>query len=109
MRVQVGTLVRNILDAARDVAGDRWPDARLFAEMELSRLARSGRDIEQLLLDGRIDERRARELFEIYRVAARSALLSVESITASTAAGLVDAALGEIGKAVSRSTGIRFF
>lgn len=107
MTARVKTLIRNVIDAAHVEAGDRWPEARLFAEMELSRLAQSGSDIEQLLREGHIDEKRARELFEIYRVATRSALLSVRSITAATAEGLVNAALAVIGRAISRSVGIK--
>lgn len=106
MTSHVKLLIRSILDAARGTAGDGWSEAQAFADMELRMLARTAGHIERLLRERRIDETRARELFDIHCVAARTALASVEAITAATAEGLVNAATAVIGKAIERRLGI---
>lgn len=106
MALNVKILFRSLVDAARDVTGESWSSARAIAEVELSKLAQSASDIERLVREGHIDERRARMLFETYRVAAHTALLTVEAITAATAEQVIGAAIGVIAKAVTRRLGI---
>jgi len=109
MTIDVKTLARSLVDAAHGLAGESWSDVRAIAEMELHKLAQSAADIERLVRARHIDDKHARMLFEIYRTAANTALLSVESVTAALVEEVMNAAIGVIGKAITRSLGIALF
>ena len=109
MAINVKMLARSVIDAAREVAGDRWPSQRAVAELELRKLAQSAADIEQLVRGGHVDHDHARVLFDIYRTTARSALLSAEGIGAVTAEKVVKASIAVIGKAITHNLGLALF
>jgi hypothetical protein len=106
MAINVKILSRSLFDTARDVAGNRWSEARGIVEMELGKLTHGAGEIERLLRQGSIDATRARDLFDIHRSAARMALLTVEVLTPTTAERLLAIATAAIGKAITRSLGI---
>jgi hypothetical protein len=109
MAINVKMLAKSIIDAAEGITGDVWPEVRDVAEGELRRLAQSAEYIEGLLRKEKIDAERARVLFEIHRTAAHTALLTVESLTASVSDAVIRVALGLAGKAITRSAGVTLF
>ena len=109
MAFNVKLLAKSIIDAAQGITGEVWPEAQDVAEAELRRLALCAEDIEGMLRRGKIDAKRARMMFEIYRTSTQTALLTVESLTASASDAVIQAALGLIGKSIARSAGINLF
>ena len=108
MAINVKMLADSIIKTAKGVAGDRWSEARYVIELELSRLAHSAADIEQLVREGRITPDRAREMFEIHRTTTRTVLESAKELAVGGADAVLSAALPVIARTVVRAIGITF-
>jgi hypothetical protein len=101
MSLDVTLLTQSMLDAAREAVSVRWPKMRALAEFELRKLAQSMADVQQLLQQGEIDEKRARLLVAMQQNHARSALCTVRGLGVLTAEQATTAAVAAVSRLVN--------
>ena len=78
--VDVESLAKAMIEAARAAFADRTPALRAMAEEEVRRLAGVLADIGARLATGEIDPERAKTLTNIHQLTVRSVLRSVEGL-----------------------------
>jgi hypothetical protein len=86
-----------------------WPAIRLVAESELRRFAETLEEVRSLYAEGIIEEDEAMDIAGAHRVAAQTALRSVQSVGVMTARAaaprVMKAAVGEARLTVNRTVG----
>ena len=69
-----------MIEAARTVFSDGWPDIKELAEGEIKSIADALKTIEKLRLQGKISQRQAKLLIKMKRNSAKIMLLTVEGL-----------------------------
>lgn len=105
-RFDVEALGAEMLTAARAALADRAPALQSTVEMELRRLAGALADVGVLLGKGEIDHDRARKMIDIYRLAVRSVLRSVEGLSLVAADQAMQAVMRVAGAVLNRVIGV---
>ena len=100
-------LASNMIRAAVDILGERWPDVADYAEAEFRKLAQMIIDIERLKMSDRIDATEARALVEIHKNTTKTVLLCVEGLTLLNVEQAVNAAMDSGRRQVNESLAFR--
>ncbi|MFQ5844714.1 MAG: hypothetical protein ACE5JG_06965 [Planctomycetota bacterium] len=107
MSLSAGTVARDMIRAAAGALEDRWPDARLFAETELRKLAQSLVMLARGVAKGSITPKAARALLEMNKNSARTVILTVEGLGLLAVEAALNAALKVVRDAVNTAAGFR--
>ena len=94
-----------MLNAAGSELGERWPEARDYAETEFKKTAETLLLIDKLLREEKIDQERARLHFEFQKASMKTVLLTVEGLGLLAAERAINAALDVVRKTVNRALG----
>ena len=94
MAIDISHLLPDMLDAAKGVIGDKWPDAKDYATSEFKKIGKNIADIEALRLEGKITDEQARMHLEIQKNASQMVLLTVQGLGLLMAEQAINAALG---------------
>jgi len=105
MSLNVSELATKMLDAAKGVLSEKWPEIQDYAETETKKLAESLVMIEKLKLAGRINEEQAKLHFDIQKNAARTVLLTVEGLGILAVEQALNAASAVVKDAVNTAVG----
>lgn len=105
MSLNVSELATKMLDAAKGVLSEKWPEIQDYAEAETRKLAESLVMIEKLKLAGRINEEQAKLHFDIQKNAARTVLLTVEGLGILAVERALNAASAVVQDAVNTALG----
>lgn len=107
MAINLGELLTPMLNAAKEVVGEKWPEVQDYAESEFKKIG------ENILMIGKmklnqppISDEQARLLFDIQKNASRAVLLAVEGMSLIIAEKAINAALDVIRTAVN--TALKF-
>jgi hypothetical protein len=107
MAINFGELLTPMLNAAKEVVGEKWPEVQDYAESEFKKIG------ENILMIGKmklnqppISDEQARLLFDIQKNASRAVLLAVEGMSLIIAEKAINAALDVIRTAVN--TALKF-
>jgi hypothetical protein len=84
---------------------DKAPDIKRYAESEAKKFGQTFSMIEKLFIAGKIDEEEARLHLEIQKNATRTVLLTIEGLGMLAVEEAINAALGEIKRAVNTALG----
>lgn len=93
MALDVTTLLPEMMAAAAGVLEEEWPEAMLYAESELKKLAETLALIDRLRAEGAITERRAQLHLEFQKSSMRTVLLTVDGLGVLAAERAINAAL----------------
>ena len=105
MALKASDLVKQMLTAAKEELGDKWPDIRIYAEAEAKKLAQTLVMIEKLKLSGRISKKQADILLDMQKQTSRIVLLTIEGLGLLAAEAAINAAIRSIRDAVNDSIG----
>jgi hypothetical protein len=105
MALDVSTLVKDMLAAAKDNLGKFWKEAKPFAENEALNMANKLVMIEALKLTGKITKEEALLHIEIQKSAFRTVLLSIKGLGLITVENTINTALGSVAKVVNKAIG----
>ena len=103
--IDVDSLAREMLAAAKGVLKRRWPDVRDYAAQEMKKIASDIAFIEMQVAAGKMTEDQARLHLGIQKNAARTVLLATEGIGLIAAEEAINAAAKVIAKAVNTALG----
>jgi len=98
-------LVADMLKAARDVLGRKWPDARDYAETAFVQIGEAIVYIESQRASGRMSEEKARLHLDIQKNTSKSVLLTLEGLGLVAAESAINEALRVIKDTVNRALG----
>lgn len=105
MSLNASELATKMLDAAKGVLSEKWPEIQDYAEGETKKLAQSLVMIEKLKLAGKISEEQAKLHFDIQKNAARTVLLTIEGLGILTVERALNAASAVVKDAVNTALG----
>lgn len=105
MSLDVANLKYEMLRGAKATVAEKWPAISTYAEEEFAKIAQNLVDIERMLAEGKISEKKARMQIQMQKNAAESVLLAVEGMTVLVIEELINAALGAIKGIVNKATG----
>ncbi|HEX6100995.1 MAG TPA: hypothetical protein VF432_32055 [Thermoanaerobaculia bacterium] len=105
--LDVESLGKEMLDAARAAVAGRAKALQVLAEMEIRRLADVLADIAGMLAKGEIDRDRAKTLVRLHRRTVSSVLRSVEGLGILAADDALKAVTRVAGAAVNRLLGFK--
>jgi hypothetical protein len=105
MSLNASELATKMLDAAKGVLSEKWPEIQDYAEGETKKLAQSLVMIEKLKLAGKINEEQAKLHFDIQKNAARTVLLTVEGLGILAVERALNAASAVVKDAVNTALG----
>jgi hypothetical protein len=104
-KLRTDTLVKQMLAAAAKVLKKDWPEARLYAELEFTKLAQTILMIETQYALGQLTKTEAKLLLDIQRNAARAVILTLEGLGALAVEKAINAALKVVRDAVNAAVG----
>lgn len=105
MSLNISELAANMLDAAKQVLSEKWPEIEIYAESETKKLAESLAMIEKLKLAGKINEEQAKLLLDIQKNATRIVLLAIEGLGILAVEQALNAAFKSVKEVVNAALG----
>lgn len=105
MGVDVPKLTSDMIDAAKNVVADKWPQVGEYAESEFRKITESIATIENLKLLGEITEEQAQLHLEIQANASRMVLAALEGMSLIIAEQAINAALNVVKDVVNTTLG----
>lgn len=103
--IDINAMADQMAAAAREVLGEKWPEAKNFAVSESEKFARNMAEIAQWKLDGTITEEQAEALARMHQRSMKMVLTAIEGIGLAMAEKAVNAAIDVIRGAVNRAIG----
>jgi len=105
MSLNASELATNMLNAAKEVLSEKWPEIKDYAETEAKKLAESLIMIERLKLAGSINEEQAKLHLDIQKNATRTVLLAIEGLGILAVEQALNAAFAAVKDAVNTALG----
>ena len=105
MSIDVNDLLGDMIEAAKGVFGDKWPDIKDYAETELKGIAEGVVLVEKLHITNSITDEQAKLLFEMKKNTAKVVLLQIEGLGLLVVERAINAALEVVGEAVNGALG----
>ncbi len=103
--IDVSELVANMLKAAKQALGNKWPEAKDFAESEFKKIGEAILFIEKQRLSGKMSDEKARLHLEIQKNASKTVLLTLEGLGILAVEAAINAALNVIKDTVNKALG----
>ncbi|HEY1872126.1 MAG TPA: hypothetical protein VGG71_13785 [Chitinophagaceae bacterium] len=104
-QLNFNSLLKSMVEAAKDSLGDNWPAISSLAVVSLKTLAHNFTDIEQLSLDGTITPQQASLLLDMQKNALKTVLLSEKGLGLLAAEEAINAVLDAIRTTVNTAIG----
>lgn len=101
MSIDVADLLTDMLEAAKGVLTEKWPEVRDYAKTELKGIAEGIALIERLHVAGQIDEEQAKLLLDMKKNTAKIVLLTIEGLGLLAVEQAINAALNVIKETVN--------
>jgi hypothetical protein len=105
-KIEVGSLVGDMLAAAEKVLKVHWNDVRPFAEAEMQKLAATAVQIETGHTAGNLSDAQAKILLRMQANASQAVLTAVETVGMIAAQDAINAAIQVLAQAVNTAVGI---
>ncbi len=105
MSLNASELATNMLNAAKDVLSQKWPEIKDYAEAETKKLAEALVMIEKLKLAGSITKEEAKLHLDIQKNATRAVLLTIEGLGILAVEQALNAAFAVVKEAVNTALG----
>lgn len=105
--IQVDEILPNMIGAASDTFGERWPDIKEYAEEELEKLAKTLAEIGRLRVSKQITEGEASVLLEMQKNTARTVMLTLEGMGLILVEEAINAALSVISETINGALGFQ--
>ncbi len=103
--IDVSELVPKMLNAAKSVLGEKWPDAKDYAETELKKIGEAILFIESQQLLGKMSNEKAKIHLDIQKNAANAILLALEGLGILAVEEAINDALDAIKDIVNSALG----
>ena len=107
MKLDLTPLYPRMLEAAKAVAGKRWPALEAFAEMQFAKLSTALAEIQRLHAKGTIDARRAHDMAMAEQRSIRTTLAAIQGLGILTAEKATEAATRAIPADVNKAVGFK--
>jgi hypothetical protein len=104
-KIDVGSLVADMLSAAEKVLKVHWNDVRPFAETEMQKLAATAVLIEAGHTADKLNEAQAKILLRMQANASQAVLTAVETVGMIAAQDAINAAIQVLAQAVNTAVG----
>ena len=101
MSIDVGELLEQMLDAAKEVLEADWPEIKEHAETELKGIAEGIALVKRLRLQGKISQKQAKSLIKMKRNTAQIVLLTLEGLGIIAVEKAINAAIKVIKDTVN--------
>jgi hypothetical protein len=103
--INLSELVANMLGAAKDSLGNKWPEAKEYAESEFKKIGESILFIQKEAAAGDMSPEKAKLHMEIQKNASRAVLLTLEGLGILAVEAAINAALGVVRDTVNSALG----
>lgn len=103
--IDVSQLVSHMLEAARDVLGRKWPEAKDYAEAAFIQIGEAIIFIETQRALGKMSEEKARLHLDVQKNTSKTILLTLEGLGIVAVESAINAALKVIKDTVNRALG----
>lgn len=103
--INVNEILEKMLDASKEALQNHWEEAKPYAKQELKSLAESLKLINQLKVDGKINEQQAKYYLEIHKSSVRIVLLAIEGLGILAVESAINAALDVVKTTVNAAIG----
>lgn len=103
--INVEELTKQMLEAAKGIFNEKWPDVRKFAESESKKFANNMAEIELWKISKQITEDEAKSLVGLHKRSMKMVLTSLEGISLAMAEKAINAAIDVIRQAVNTAIG----
>lgn len=104
-KIDIGSLIKDMVTAAKGVIKKEWPDLKAYAECEFKKIGESILFIESQHALGKMTEEQAKLQMDIQKNASRTVLLAIEGVGLLRAEAIINAALKKIKDAVNNAVG----
>lgn len=104
-QLNFNSLLKNMIEAAKDSLGENWPAISTLATSSLKTLAHNLVDIEEMRIEGTITPEQANLLFDMQKNALRTVLLSEKGLGLLAAEAAINDVLDTIRTAVNAALG----
>lgn len=105
MAIDIESIANQMIEAAKGVLGDKWGEARQFAESEAKKFAQNMADIAAWKLSGDITEEQAKVLIRLHQRSMKMVLTALEGISLAMAERAINAAIDVIRGTINRALG----
>lgn len=102
---QVTEVAGRMVDAAKGVLGDDWPEAKNFVEAESRKFAQSLGEIALWMQEGDIDEEEAAYLAGMHKRSMKMVMTAAKGISLVMAERAINAAIDEVRSTVNGIVG----
>jgi len=103
-KIEIEKVAGLMIEAAKGVLGEKWPEAQNFVSSESMKFARNMAEIEVWKLSGSITEDQAQALTRLHQRSMKMVLTALEGISLAIAEKAINAAIdivrGTINKAI---------
>ena len=103
--MDVSELVSDMLIAARDVLGRRWPEAKGYAETAFVQIAEAILYIETQRALGKMSQEKARLHLDIQKNTSKTVMLTLEGLELVAVEAAINAALKVIKDTINKTLG----
>jgi len=104
-KINVKEIAKEMVEAAKGVLGEKWPEVKVFAKSESLKFARNMAEIEIWKETGVVTEEQAAALSRLHQRSMKMVLTALEGITLAMAEKAINAAINVIRKTVNTAIG----
>jgi hypothetical protein len=103
--INAEALAEQMLEAAKAVFNDKWPEVRKFAESESKKFASNMAEIELWKISNQITEDEAKSLVGLHKRSMKMVFTALEGISLAMAEKAINAAIDVIRQTVNTAIG----
>jgi hypothetical protein len=103
--IDIEVLAKQMLEAAKGVFNEKWPEVRKFAESESKKFVSNMAEIALWKANNEINEDEAKSLAKLHERSMKMVFTSLEGISLAMAEKAINAAIDVIRKAVNTAIG----
>lgn len=104
-KLDVEDITKKMIEAAKNVLGEKWPNAQKFAESESMKFANNMAEIALWKETGQITQEQAAALARLHQRSMKMVLTALEGITLAMAEKAINAAIDVVRTAVNTAIG----
>jgi len=103
--IDVDSVAQQMITAAKAVLGEKWPEAKKFAESESRKFAQNMAEIALWKTTGEITEEQARVLSRLHQRSMKMVLTALEGISLAMAEKAINSAIDVVRNVVNSAIG----
>ena len=96
MAIDISTLINTMLNAAKPVLKEKWPEIEDYAETEFKKIAENIVRIEKMKLAGTVTEEKAKIYLDMQKNSTRAVILTVEGLGIIAVEQAINSALAAV-------------